>query len=175
MLSVEADVVEGRAISRPYNGAGSLGDDVRQLRHTGEVAYPDGEKFSAGLVRAPRQQLVIGRMRRRTKAKEYLPGCERVPVDQDLAISTATRLAADRGMLAAFAIAAEIRERAVGGRNVCVVLPDTASHFRDQRFLLRNRGSEHRIRIRVLVLEMLPDHRVEQARVAHHRLPACIL
>src|SRR5215831_20527683 len=137
MLAVEADVIECGAISRPHDGARSFRDDVRQVRHAGKVAYPNGEKLGAGLVSAPRQQHVIWRMRGRAEAEECLADRERVAVDQDLAGSAAARLAANRGMLATVAIAGEVRERAVERRYACVVLLDAASHFRDQRFLQR--------------------------------------
>ncbi len=63
MLSVEADVIKRRAVSRPYDIARGLPDDVRQFRHAGEVAHPNGEKLSPRLVCAPCKQSVIRRMR----------------------------------------------------------------------------------------------------------------
>src|SRR5260221_8260607 len=122
MLAVEADVIERGAILCPHDSARGLRDDVRQFRHAGEIAYANGEKLGAGLVRAPCQQLVIGRMRGRPEAKECFPHRERVAVDQDLANPAAARLPANRWMLAAVAIAGEVRERAVRGRDACVFL-----------------------------------------------------
>src|SRR3984893_11695000 len=113
VLAVETDVIERRAILCPHDSARGLRDDVRQFRHAGEVAYPNGEKLGAGLVRAPCHQLVLRRMRGRPEAKDCLAHRERVAVDQDLANPAAARLPANRWMLAAVAIAGEVRERSV--------------------------------------------------------------
>src|SRR5437899_4023336 len=110
MLSIEADVVERRAVSRPHDIAGGLRDGVWQFSHAGEVAHPNGEKLGARLVCAPCQQPVIGRMCGSAKSEESLADRERVAVDQDLASSAAARLAAYRWMLAAIAVASEVRE-----------------------------------------------------------------
>src|SRR5215470_15932809 len=161
MLAIKADVIERRAILRPYDRAGGPRDDVRQFGHAIEVAYPDGEQLGAGLVSAPRQQPVIGRMRGRAEPEECLADRQRVAVDQDLANSAAARLATNRWMLATVAIASEVGERAVGRRNARIFLFDATSHFCDQGFLQRHRGGEHRIRKDVLPLEMIADYRVE--------------
>src|SRR5215467_5185591 len=175
VLAIEADVIERGAISRPYDGARRLWDSVRQFRHAGEVAYPNGEKLGAGLIRAPCQQLVVGRMRSRAEAEECLADRECIAVDQDLANAAAAGLTANQWMLAAVAIAGEIRERTVGRRYASVVLLDAAFHLCNKRLLQRHSGAEHCIRIGILVLEMRADRRIEQARVAHYRLPIGVL
>src|SRR5258706_16353052 len=78
-------------------------------------------------------------------------------------------------MLAAIAVAGEVRERAVGRGHGSIFLFDAAPHFRDQGFLQRPRRGQHVICVAVLAFEMLSDHWVEQARVAHHPLPIRVL
>src|SRR5215471_15882687 len=109
------------------------------------------------------------------KSEERPADRERVAVDQHLANSAAARLTAYRRMLTAVAVASEVGECTVGCRYGSIFLFDAASHFRDQGFLQRHSQGEHVVRIDVLVFEVLPDRRVEQARVAHHLLPVWIL
>src|SRR5262245_5828336 len=78
-------------------------------------------------------------------------------------------------MLAAIAVAREVREGAIGRRYGGIFLFYAASHFRDQGFLQRRRRGKHVIGVAVLVLEVLADCWVKQARVAHDPLPVWVL
>src|SRR5258708_19813335 len=78
-------------------------------------------------------------------------------------------------MLAAIAVAGEVRECAVDRGYGSIFLFDAPSHFRDQGFLQRHRCGKHVIRVAVLVFEMLSDRGGEEARVAHHPLPVRVL
>jgi hypothetical protein len=114
-------------------------------------------------------------MRGCADAKERLAGGERVAVEDRLGGAAAAGLAADQRMLSAFAMAGEIGIGSVGRRDVRIVLLDPGLHLREQGFLQRNGSGEGGLRIGVFGLQVRSDVRIEQARIAHHRLPIGVL
>ena len=113
-----------------------------------------------------------GRSRR---PKERLAHGEGVAVEDRLGRAAFPRLPADQRVLAALAMAAEIGVGPVGGGYGRIVFLDAALHLREQDVLQRGGSGEGRLRIGVLGLEIGADLGIEQARIAHHRLPAGIL
>jgi hypothetical protein len=74
-------------------------------------------------------------------------------------------------VLAALAIADEIRIGAVRARHRGVVLLDASFHFGKQRFLQLFGVGERGLGVGVLGLEIAADLRVEHGRIAHHLAP----
>ena len=118
---------------------------------------------------------MIGRVRGGADAEKRFAGGERVAIEQSLRGAAGAGLAADQWMLAAFAMPAEIGKRSVRGGNARVIFLDPAPHLGKQRVLQRLGRGERCLRISVLGFEIGADVGIEQARVAHHRLPARIL
>ena len=94
-----------------------------------------------------------------------------IAVEKDLGLPAVARLAADERVLAALAVAGRVGEGAVDLRHGPVVLLDAAAHFGDDLLAQRRRAGEHRLRKRVLGLEMGPDPRRQDGRVLEHVHP----
>jgi hypothetical protein len=78
---------------------------------------------------------VVGRLLHGAELEIGLAGGERVAVEQNFLRPAATRFAAYDRMLAAFAIAREIRKGTVRARHRGVVLLDAALHLGEQLVL----------------------------------------
>src|SRR5579864_8682994 len=85
-----------------------------------------------------------------------------IAIDQEFLAASRPFPAADQRMLAAFAVAHEIRERSVLYRYGGIVLPDAPRHFLEQLLLQFSGPGKNVLRIGILVVQVGADRRVEQ-------------
>ena len=105
------------------------------------------------------------------RSKNAAPFASASPSRRSLGLPAVARLAADERVLAALAVAGRVGEGAVDLRHGPVVLLDAAAHFGDDLLAQRRRAGEHRLRKRVLGLEVGPDPRRQDGRVPEHVHP----
>src|SRR5688572_17779466 len=98
-----------------------------------------------------------------------------VAVEHDGLGTTLAGLAADKGVLSAFAIAGEIGEGAIRLGNGGIILLDAAAHLRHQAGLELLRSGESCGCISILLLQAGPDLRIENRRILENFLPVLCL
>jgi len=175
MVVVELHIEERFRIRGPDHVAVGFLDMVGVILAGCPVADADGEIFRTARIRAPRLQLVIGRMLRAAELEVLASLRFFIAIDDEAGFAATTRLAADLLVLAALAVLVEIGERAVGRGDAGVVLLDAAAHFRHQLFLQRLRMAQHRVGVDILGFEIGADVRLEHRWVAQHLLPVLVL
>lgn len=175
MVVVDVDVIEERQIEAPDHAAAGLRQDIGQVLAGIPAPDADGEELGPAQVGAPGFEPVVRRMARAAELEVVGGLCQCVAVEDDLDVAAAARRAADQLVLATVSELPQIGEGPVRRGYAQIVLLDSAAHFRDQRLLQRLRRRQQRLGIGVFGLEIGPDIRIKQGRVAQHLLPLLVL
>src|SRR5262245_59279878 len=175
VVLVDAHVEEERRVEPPDDAAAGLLDDIRKVLAGLPAANANGVVLRAAAVRTPGFEPMVRRMPRAAELEVRRAFGQLIAVEERRALAAVARPTTDQRLLAAFAIARQVGERPVRLRHAGIVLFDAPAHFGDQRLLQRRAGPEHRFGMAVLRLQIGPDVRIEQRRVAQDLLPSRVL
>ena len=164
------------AVRREGEIAGRRLDRVGQHLAGGQVLHIDLVHLGPLRVLGVGEQGVVGAVVGGADLGIGLAGREGVGVEQHLRIARAgAGLAHESGVLIPGLVLGEILPRPVGRRHRTVVFLDAPLHLLEHLGLQRQGRGHHRLAIGVLGGQMFLDVRLDQGRIAQHRLPVVVL
>jgi hypothetical protein len=180
VVCVDGDVVEALRIGGPDHVAAGFRHHVIKIDARPKRTNADGVEFRAGLVAAPCQHRVVGRMRPVAQIEEILATRQLVPVEHDLLLAALARPAAQDGVLTTAVVAIIVGEWPIRRWRSGVVFLDARPHLGNQQLLQGRRVLQQRGGIAVLGPQQLVDLGRQRFGVTQHVLPVvspdpCIL